>query len=314
MAGLVRYRTLVYDSARWADFRLRPDDIVVCTPPKAGTTWTQYLCAMLVLDTTELDRPLAEISPWLDMVTTAQDDVFSSLEAQRHRRIIKTHTPLDGVPVLDGVSYVCVGRDPRDTALSFQHHWANLDLGAVMAAREAAVGLEDLVELGPPPALPDDPRLQLRAWIEADAGAPFIGQTLGDVLHHLTTFWERRHQPNVALFHYADLQRDLPAQIRRLAAFLRIELTDDRLERFAAAGSFDAMRARADQLVPDRRNGIWRSNADFFHRGSSGQWLGLLDDEGLRRYEERVAGLVPPDLAAWMHSGQSPSVAQPALT
>jgi hypothetical protein len=62
MFELVRYRNVVFDSARWDGFPFRPDDIVISTPPKCGTTWMQSLCAMLVLDTVELDRPLSQIS------------------------------------------------------------------------------------------------------------------------------------------------------------------------------------------------------------------------------------------------------------
>src|SRR5918997_952744 len=95
---LIRYRGLVYDSARWAGFRFRPDDIVISTPPKCGTTWMQMLCAMLVFDATEFYRPLGDISPWLDMQTSDLAAVMAELDAQDHRRLIKTHTPLDGLP------------------------------------------------------------------------------------------------------------------------------------------------------------------------------------------------------------------------
>jgi hypothetical protein len=81
------------------------------------------------------------------------------------------HTPLDGVPVAEGVTYICGARDPRDVALSFQHHWANLDRDAFMAARARAVGLSDLKELGPPPGpLPEDPMERFWLWADADAG------------------------------------------------------------------------------------------------------------------------------------------------
>ena len=66
------------------------------------------------------------------------------------------------------------------------------------------------------------------------------------------------------------------------------------------------MRQRADELAPEVGNQIWRSNREFFHRGYDGQWRGLLDDEGLRRYERRVAKLVTADVAAWAHTGWSP--------
>ena len=42
----IRYRNLVFDSARWEGFTFRGDDIVISTPAKCGTTWTQMICAL----------------------------------------------------------------------------------------------------------------------------------------------------------------------------------------------------------------------------------------------------------------------------
>jgi len=300
---LRRYRNVVYDNARWSGFRFRDGDIVISTPPKCGTTWMQMLCAMLVFDAVEFDRPLTQISPWLDMQINELAGVIHLLEAQEHRRLIKTHTPLDGLPFDERTTYLCVGRDPRDVALSFEHHMANLDMDAVMAARAAAVGLADLEELGPPPSPPAaDPVERFWAWAYAEPGAA-MGPTLSDILNHLRTFWDRREEANIALFHYSDLLADLAAQIRRLGDALGTEVTDDRLEEFCAAATFERMKQRADDVVPEVGNRIWRSNREFFHRGRDGQWRELLDMEGLRRYEDRVAELVSPDLAAWAHSG-----------
>src|SRR5262249_38699700 len=36
--------------ARWEGFEFRPGDIVISTPKKCGTTWTQMLCALLIFD------------------------------------------------------------------------------------------------------------------------------------------------------------------------------------------------------------------------------------------------------------------------
>src|SRR4051812_44551059 len=124
----VRYRSLISDNARWDGFTFRPSDIVISTPPKCGTTWTQMLCALLVFDGPDFPAPLSQISPWLDQSLRPLDEVYARYEAQRHRRFIKTHTPLDGVPMPDDVTYVVVGRDPRDVMISMEHHWANMDL------------------------------------------------------------------------------------------------------------------------------------------------------------------------------------------
>src|SRR6266550_7695693 len=131
-----RYRSLVSDSGRWEGFHFRDDDIVISTPPKCGTTWMQMLCALLVFQTPQLPRRLTELSPWLDMQTAVRDDVVAALEAQQHRRFIKSHTPLDGLPYDERVTYICVGRDPRDVFLSLDNHIENTDIMALFAARE----------------------------------------------------------------------------------------------------------------------------------------------------------------------------------
>ena len=136
MATVRRYVGTVYDSNRWDGLELRPGDIIIAPPPKCGTTWTQMICALLILQEPELPLPLNRLSPWIDMVTRARTEVFADLQAQTHRRFIKTHTPLDGIPNDPRVTYICIGRDPRDVALSIDHHIDNTDVGAFLEARE----------------------------------------------------------------------------------------------------------------------------------------------------------------------------------
>ena len=66
-SGRRHYLDYLADSARWDAFDRRPDDIVISTPAKCGTTWTQAIVAMLVLGTAALPAPLATLSPWVDM-------------------------------------------------------------------------------------------------------------------------------------------------------------------------------------------------------------------------------------------------------
>ena len=96
---MVRYRSLIQDNARWDGFEFRPSDIVISTPPKCGTTWTQMLCALLIFDGPEFPAPLSQLSPWLDQTIRPLDEVCAAYDAQQHRRFIKTHTPLDGLPL-----------------------------------------------------------------------------------------------------------------------------------------------------------------------------------------------------------------------
>ena len=106
----VRYRSADEDSARWVGFPFRRGDIVISTRSKSGTTWMQMICALLVFQTSDLPAPLADLSPWLDWLGEPRAEVYARLAAQEHRRFIKTHTPLDGIPLDSRATYIVVGR------------------------------------------------------------------------------------------------------------------------------------------------------------------------------------------------------------
>jgi hypothetical protein len=305
-----RYRAFVMDSARWDGFVFRDDDIIISPPPKCGTTWTQMICALLIFQG-EPPGPLDQLSPWLDMLTTDRDEIVARLEAQTHRRFIKTHTPLDGLPWDDRVTYVCVGRDPRDVAMSWDNHMANTDIMAMIGARAAAVGLDDVAELlaDGPLVHPEDPVERFWAWVDNPNPPTEDVSSLASTLLHLESFWQFRDRSNIVLLHYADLQRDLEGEMRRLARRLGIEVPEERWPTLVELAGFESMKQRADVVVPDVAHGIWRDNARFFNKGASGQWRELLGADGMDRYEARVAALGPLDVVRWAHEGSQGSIA-----
>lgn len=292
------------DSARWDGFVHRRGDIVISTAPKCGTTWVQMVCALLVFQSTTFDQPLDLISPWLDMQTRDLPSIVADLEAQRHRRFIKTHTPLDGLPESSDVTYLCVGRDPRDVFLSWDNHVANNDAIAMFTARYNAVGLDDIMDklAEGPPVRPEREIDRFWDWID-DAKPVTETNSLAAMLHHLSTFWEVRDRTNVVLLHYDDLIADPEQQMRRLAAALDISVEETQWPALVHAASFEHMRNRADVIAPEATSGLWYSNREFFHSGTSGQWRRLLDHADVERYVRRVRELAEPDLMAWVHHG-----------
>ncbi|MEU7943101.1 sulfotransferase domain-containing protein [Micromonospora taraxaci] len=285
-----RYRSDDEDSGRWAGFPFRDGDIVISTRSKSGTTWMQMICALLVLRTPELPAPLNVLSPWLDWLAEPRDVVFDRLAAQPHRRFIKTHTPLDGVPLDPRAHYVVVARHPLDMAVSLYHQAGNLD-----RARLAELTGQ------PAPSGPTRERVPveqwLRSWVDQEVDPRAELDSLPGVMLHLTDAWARRHEPNVELVHYDDLLADLGGEMRRLAD--RWELPSPGPELVEAA-TFGRMRERADRLAPDTL-GVLRDRRAFFRQGGSGQGRDLLDANAQAGYEKRVAALAPPDLLTWLH-------------
>lgn len=302
----VRYRSIAADSARWDGFAFRDDDIVISTAPKCGTTWTQMICALLIFQTPDLPQSLDALSPWLDMLTRDRAEVIDRLETQRHRRFIKTHTPLDGLPFDERVTYICVARDPRDVALSWDNHVANMDVMAFITKRADAVGLDDVAEMlaEGPPVRADSPLERFWAWVDDDTPLEAAVANLRGLLHHLQTYWDERDRPNIVLLRYEDLKADLEGEMRGLARRLGIDVPEERWPVLVGAAGFDEMRARASETAPEAGY-LWQDEQQFFHRGTSGQWREVLTEADVARYRALVAALVDPELAAWLHQGGS---------
>jgi hypothetical protein len=289
----VRYRSPDEDSARWLGFPFRPGDIVISTRSKSGTTWMQMIGALLVFQTPELPAPLAELSPWLDWLVIPRAEVHARLADQDHRRIIKTHTPLDGIPLDPRATYIVVARDPLDLALSLYHQSGNLNRDRRTTELEEA-------DASTPPSLHD----WLRAWTEWDGDRREQMDSLPGVMAHLSDAWARRDRPNVVLVHYDDLRADLEGEMRRLADRLDIVVPEERWPALVRAAGFASMRASAHLAVPAPA-GVLKDESAFFRRGTSGEGRAVLAPDEVARYRSRVDGLGPPDLVTWLHRWES---------
>ena len=185
-----------------------------------------------------------------------------------------------------------------------------MDFEHFLELRAAAVGNADLAG-SPPPLVPsEDPVGRFRTFVADGTRAP-PPPTLASMLQHLDTGWQRRHEANVALFHYADLQADLAGELLRLARILGIPCSPQRARALAAEASLERMRERGADVAPNASQGIWKDVRAFFRSGASGEWRDRLDAADLAAYEEQVAALVGPDLAAWTHGGRLASGIDP---
>jgi aryl sulfotransferase len=287
-----RYRSSDEDSARWDGFPFRAGDLVISTRSKSGTTWMQMICALLILQTAELPAPLSVLSPWLDWLIVPRAEVLARLAAQPHRRFIKTHTPLDGLPLDPRATFIVVARHPLDMAVSLFHQSDNLDrdrLAALLGTSPAGSGR-------PRPSEHD----ALVAWITHEADPADQLDSLDGVFWHLRDAWERRESGTVVLVHYDDLLADLAGSMQSLAVRLGIDVPAPLWPALTQAAGFQQMRANSSTLAPDPA-GILKDHGAFFRRGSSGAGRELLTEEEVALYRARAAELAPPELLAWLH-------------
>lgn len=293
------YSTMSTDSRRWDGFVPRDGDVIISTPPKCGTTWTQMICALLIFQKTKFEKKLSDYTPWLDMPVKPVEEVLAVYGAQTHKRFIKTHTPLDGIPYFKNVTYLFVARDPRDAFISMGGHRKNMNPEVLANMLRAAQARNVLLQ-----APASDAKAAFRYWISA-SGIPAEGQPLElNVLHHAETFWQFRHLPNIHLFHYSDMKADLDGQMRRIAAAIGVPVNEAIWPELVDAAGFERMKENAEVLAPASTGpNQWRDSAAFFNKGEHGQWQGILGEEELALYRQIMDTRLEPALARWLEQG-----------
>lgn len=281
------YRGAITTPGRWATWEPRDGDILVCTPPKSGTTWTQTMLAMLLNGGPDLPGTLGAISPWVDAdLGVGADEVARTIAALPGRRVLKTHTPADGFPVWDGVAVVAVYRHPLDVFFSLRKHVANRHVG------------DDHPMKAPVP-------VAFATFVNAAMREDdFDSDALASVTHHYLRTACSERVPGLVLLHYADMIRDPRAALRHLAAATGIDADAALIEAVARATGIDEMRAKAERYAPVGGTGFWKSDAAFFATGGAGNWQGQLGDSDLAAYRERLSALVPdPAQRRWLEEG-----------
>lgn len=278
----------IEDSRRWGGFVHRPDDIVISTPPKSGTTWMQGIVSSLLWPEGGAPGTRGERSPWVDVRFRPIEGVLDDLESQTHRRFIKTHSPADCVPIFEECTYIAVYRDGRDAMMSWSNHRAKMrpELVDLFNASAAEDGIEPI-----PQALSGDTDELFDEW-EQDQSA----------ITHLASWWPLRSEPFAYFVHYNDLTADLEGEMRRLAERLQIDVPEALWGDVVERCRLDSM--RADTASNASLELGFAGGADsFFYKGTNGRWRDVFTPAQLERYDRLVADGLSEDAAAWLEHG-----------
>lgn len=280
-----------FDSTIWNDFVFRDDDIIIATYAKSGTTWVQQIVAQLLFNGEEgLD--VAEMSPWVDLRVPPKDVKLPQLEAQTHRRFLKTHLPVDALVFSPKAKYIYIARDGRDVVWSLYNHHAQANEEWYRAINETPgrVG-------APIPKPPASIRQYFNQWLDGD-GYPFWS-----FWENVRSWWTIRQLPNVFFLHFTELKTDMPRAIRRLASYLEIPINESRWEAIVEHCSFDYMKRNATRSVP-LGGAFWDGGAaTFIHKGVNGRWHNTLSEKDVSRYETMAITELGENCAHWLATG-----------
>jgi hypothetical protein len=241
-----------------------PGDTFVCTYPKCGTTWTQYILYLLQYDAEPLraDQRLDSVSPHLEEVGA------EAVAALAPPRVVKTHLERARTPWSVDANYVVVLRNPFDCAVSFYHHTR----GFVRHYDFADGTFDEFFE----------------CFIAGEVD-------FGDYFDHLRSWVACADEPNVLVLTYEDMLADARAALRRLGDFVggaaQAAAHDEGVaERVLRASSFASMSRDQARWSSARPAGM----PAFVRKGAAAAWEECMTRAQARRlaerFDERTAG------------------------
>lgn len=288
MTGRKLYLGPLTDNRRWDMVNIRPDDVFVVTPPKCGTTWMQTIVALLLSGDPEVETELSVKMPWIDIRFRDMAPIAERLESQTQRRSMKSHTPMDGLPLDQNAQYICVFRHPLDAHFSYRNHLRNLPM--------------PFFGMWYPEDDPDG--TTFRRFLDGGAeGFDGDAMPLAHIIQHFKAARALADRPNVSMLHYADMKRDLAGTFAKVAELLDITHPPHILDQLVQVATFTNMRTNAERFAPSGGKGFMKSDTDFFHSGTSRKWIGNLAEQELEAYDTLMDSYLPPKDRAWLEHG-----------
>ena len=277
-------------STVWDNFTFRQGDTVVATYAKSGTTWMQQIVSQLFFDgAAGID--VHHLSPWVDL-RIIPPEVIAGLDDQTHRRVVKTHLPVDALVFSPKAQYIYIGRDGRDAAWSLYNHHINATDDYFAAFNDTPGRVGPRLERGS-----NDAHGFYTNWFNGD------GHPYWPVWENIRSWWNIRHLPNVQLIHFNDMKADLPGSIRRIAAFLDVTIDAATFPRIVEHCGFDYMKAHAETVAP-RGGEMWKGGAaTFINKGTNGRWRDTLSPAEVVAYDARALRELGPECAQWLARG-----------
>ncbi|EEF37984.1 Flavonol 3-sulfotransferase, putative [Ricinus communis] len=250
-------------------FQAQPDDIILCTYPKTGTTWIKALAFAIVTRSrySISKSPLLTSTPH-DCVPFLEIDIGTKDTCVRdpENPLVATHIPYNSLPISIttlGCKIVYLCRDPKDVLVSMWHFLrARLPEGI---DKDAYCNMADSFE----------------SFCEGVA-------LNGPYWDHVAGYWKASQEyPEKVLFlQYEDLKEDIVFNVKKLANFLGYPFTLEEEKQGVVHQIIDLCSFESLKNSKVTENGVYSPDSPFtmknslyYRKGKSGDWKNYFTEE-----------------------------------
>ncbi|XP_063286958.1 sulfotransferase 1B1-like isoform X2 [Pelobates fuscus] len=233
-------------------FQARPDDLLIATYPKAGTTWMQEIVDLVVNegDLEKVKRAPTHIRfPFLEICSPPPiPSGIDILEETPSPRIIKTHLAYKLVPKsfwAQNCKVIYIARNAKDNAVSYYYF--------------------DLMNKTQPDPGPWEKYVE--SFLKGDVG-------WGSWFDHVIDWWKAKDKHRILYMFYEDMKEDPKREIRKVMDFLGKNLSENILEKIYQHTSFQAMKDNPMANYTSFPSSILdQSCSPFMRKGEVGDWV-----------------------------------------
>ncbi|KAI8510447.1 sulfotransferase 1 [Branchiostoma belcheri] len=251
-----------------SDFQIRDDDVVLASYPKTGTNWVAEVVVKILRAVGKTKESVDSLSfgPMEMTRPTATQPGYVALLDMPSPRLVVTHLPIQFAPKAvskpqNKVKVLVPMRNPKDTAVSMYHFRAKL---LKLAGANAELPWEKFA----------------RDFLNGTV--PF-----GDYCDHLLGWWQMRDDPHFLFLKYEDMKKDLLSAVKKIVAFLEVDLDESTVKDIAEASTFNNMKPDLDSSSMAERRNIAR-------KGIIGDWKNTFSSEESAAfdawYEKKLTG------------------------
>ncbi|XP_049712167.1 sulfotransferase 1C4 isoform X1 [Elephas maximus indicus] len=246
------------------NFQAKPDDLLIATYPKAGTTWTEEIVDLIQNkgDAEKSKRAPTHIRiPFIEWIIPGMESGLEQANAMLSPRTLKTHLPIDLVPpsfLEKNCKIIYVARNPKDSMVSY-YHFQRMNKG-----------------------LPDP-----GTWEEYFESFLAGKVCWGSWYDHVKGWWEAKDQYRILYLFYEDMKKNPKHEIQKLAEFIGNNLDDEVLDKIVYHTSFDVMKLNPManySSVPTEF--MDHSISPFIRKGTVGDWKNYFTVAQNERFDE----------------------------